>query len=50
MAKNPHKSGPTPGRPANGTNGPNDKGGGTKTYAPPMPPSKKNGVQTGTKK
>lgn len=37
MAKVGFSSGNKPGRPQKGMNGPNDKGGGTKTYCPPMP-------------
>lgn len=47
----PKGPGPQPGPrvPApKGTNGPNDKGGGTKHYAPPVPKGGK-GQMTGTK-
>lgn len=49
MAKGPVQSGGRMPKPGRGTNGPNDKGGGTKTYSPPKPKMVKNGVQAGTK-
>lgn len=38
-------SGMKPRAPKAGANGPNDKGGGTKTYKPPMPKPKPQGMK-----
>lgn len=39
------KKSKTPGCPPKGQNGPNGSGGGTKTYAPKKPPSKRTGMK-----
>lgn len=49
MASTGFNSGKSPKRPAAGKNGPNDKGGGTRTFKPPMPKGGQ-GINPGTKK